>query len=472
MRFVRTSTHTNTSVTTSYRNSRGKRTHHARKSEKPVEFVGVDGEGINVFVADSEGNIWREHRYVLFGVGENQIEDVRGLHWKDIFQHAYDNYKPGTAFVGFFLGYDFSQIFKSLPENRAHILLTAEGRALRKHRIKGKQPHPVECQGWQFDILGNKRLRIRPKDCDCPTATCKCKHRPWMYICDVGSFFQTSFLKVIDPRGWMEGTSVVSNEEFEVIKRGKDSRSNAHLNEEMRYYNRLENKVLARVMRTLDSGFHEIGIHLPPSTWFGPGQAAQVWLKSAGVSTREEIAEVVPPWAFEAARMSYFGGWFEIMMHGIIPGETHEYDINSAYPSIIAKLPCLLHGTWTHGTGIPTVREGEYCLVNARVWSPDMPYGHSKQHIGGMLHRDRMGRILRPKASEGWYWFHELKAAEKAKLVKRLDNRGKQQIKGWVKYTPCDCPPPMRGVEGLYLKRLEVGKASPLGKSSQVSLQQ
>jgi hypothetical protein len=466
MRFVKTSTHINTSVTgNEYKNSRGKRTHHRRKSEKPVDFVGVDGEGINVFVVDGEGNCWREHRYVLFGVGNEQIEDVRGLKWSDIFSHCYRQYRPGTAYVGFFLGYDFTQMFKTLSEERARMLLTSEGRAVRRHKIKGKQPHPVECQGWHFDILGTKRLRIRPKDCDCPTATCKCKHRPWMYICDVGSFFQTSFLKVIDPRGWAEGTAVATEQEYDTIKRGKDARSNAYLDDDMRYYNRLENEILARVMRTLDKGFHEIGIHLPPSTWFGPGQSAQAWLKQTSVPSGEEIRETVPPWALEAARMSYYGGWFEIMMHGIIPGITYEYDINSAYPSIIAKLPCLLHGTWTHGEGIPDIRKNEICLVNARVWSPGMPNGNRKQYIGGVLHRDRSGRILRPKASEGWYWWHELKAAEKAQLIKRLNNRGKQQVFKWIKYEPCDCPPPLKGIADLYLKRLEVGKESPLGKS-------
>lgn len=472
MRFVKTSIHTNTSVTTSYRNSKGNRTHHRRKSEKPVDFVGVDGEGINVFVVDSNGEATREHRYVLFGVGESQISDVRGLTWEQIFAHAYSQYRPGTAFVGFFLGYDFSQIFKTLPEDRARILLTSEGRALRKNRIKGKQPYPVVARGWFFDILGNKRLRIRPKNCDCPHATCKCKHPPWMYICDVGSFFQTSFLKVIDPKGWADGTAVVTNDEYQTIKIGKDSRSHATLDDKMREYNRLENTVLARVMATLDKGFHEIGVHLPPSTWFGPGQAAQVWLKQTKAPTRIDIAEKIPPWALEAARMSYFGGWFEIMMHGIIPGVTHEYDINSAYPSIIAKLPCLLHGTWTHGEGIPIINNNkqEYCLVNARVWSPGMPNGNRKQYIGGVLHRDKSGRILRPKATEGWYWWHELKAAEKAGLITKLREGKRPKVFRWVKYEPCDCPLPLAGIADLYLKRLEVGKASPLGKSCKATL--
>jgi hypothetical protein len=454
------------------KNSKGGTTNHPPRTEQPVKFVGVDGEGVSVFVVDSNGECTREHRYVLFGVGEHQIEDITGLSWQRVFGHLYGLYRPGTAYVGFFLGYDFTQIFKTLPENRAHILLTSEGRISRKYKVdgqrKGRGSHPVECQGWHFDILGNKRLRIRPKDCSCSTATCKCKHRPWMYICDVGSFFQTSFLKVIDPKGWAEGTAIVSPEEYATIKEGKDKRSVAILDDDMRRYNRLENEILARVMATLDRGFNDIGVRLPPSKWFGPGQAAQVWLKSVGAPSREQIETTVPPWFFEAARMSYFGGWFEIMMHGIIPGVTHEYDINSAYPSIIANLPCLLHGTYTYGEGIPTVDNREICLVYAKVWSPSMPGTHRKQYIGAGLHRDAAGRILRPMATEGWFWWHELKAAEKAGLVKKLDNRGQQKVVKWVKYHPCDCPPPMRTIADLYEKRLAVGKTSPLGKSAKL----
>jgi hypothetical protein len=290
-----------------------------------------------------------------------------------------------------------------------------------------------------------------------------------MYVCDVGPFFQASLLTVIDPKGWADGTQVVTDLEFETIREGKAKRSTAILDEDMRLYNRLENVVLARVMHTLDNGFHGIGIHLPPSKWFGPGQAAQAWLKKENVPGRKELESVIPPWFAEAARMSYFGGWFEIFMHGIVEGNSHEYDINSAYPSVIARLPCLLHGSYSHGVGIPPRgSERSLTLVYASVWSPGMPDGGRDQHIGAMLHRDGHGRILRPMATEGWFWWDELQASQRAGLIKRLDNRGKQKVQRWVSYEPCDCPPPMSGIAGLYDKRLAVGKKSPLGKGAKL----
>jgi hypothetical protein len=152
----------------------------------------------------------------------------------------------------------------------------------------------------------------------------------------------------------------------------------------------------------------------------------------------------------------------------MVPGESEEYDVNSAYPAIIARLPCLLHGVYSKGMGIPQVGEEELCIVYANVWSPGMPGKSSEQTIGAMLHRDEFGRILRPMATEGWYWWDELQAAIKAGVVKRFGGKGGSQVNRWVKYVPCDCKPPMEGIRGLYGKRLEVGKKSPLGKAAKL----
>lgn len=480
MRFVKAPKRSVGSATTKghYRNKFGRETHHRRKSETPVKFVGVDGEGVKGPLGD--------HRYVLFGVGDAQLENPDGLQWWEVFGFLYRFYKPATAYVGFYLGYDFTQILRSLPEERARILLTSEGIALRRHRIKGKPPHPVEAkapdgQRWHFDMLGNKRLRIRPKSCECENATCEHTHKPWMYVCDVGGYFQTSFLKAINPEEWAEGTAVVTPEEYNLIRVGKERRSNAQLDNEMRMYNQLENAILARLMATIDVGLHAIGIHLSPSKWFGPGQAAQEWMKNAGVPTGETCRQHVPAWFMEAARMAYFGGWFEIFMHGIIPGESHEYDINSAYPQAIRRLPCLLHGNYSKGEGIPrgikrdskgSTGRGHLCLVYGRIESPGMPTQSSGNHIGVALHRDSHGRILRPRATVGWFWWDELKAAERAGLIKKLratprtppKGRPPQGIERWVNYEPCECSPPLEGVADLYQRRLDVGKKTPLGK--------
>lgn len=427
----------------------------SRKAGK-LSFVGVDGEGLG-----TDPSI-----YVLFGIGGRHIEDNQGLSWKACFEFLYREFEQrgkNVAFVGFFLGYDFTQILKTLPEDRARMLLTIEGRKKRAHRVKGKEPHPVEYQGWQFDLLGSKRLRIRPKRCTCRYPTCKCKKAPWCFLCDVGGFFQTSFLNVIDPKGWK--TPVCTEMEYERISEGKARRSSAALDESMREYMHLEIEVLERVMSVLAMGLDDIGIHLSPRQWFGPGQAAAKWLKGK-VKPAQELMEVVPGWFRQAARMSYYGGWFETMMHGHIRGDVHEYDINSAYPSIIAKLPCLEHGQYSRGTGRP-VETPTYCLVKARVFAPGKNHSRNVRttqqvHIGTMPHRNTDGSICRPDVTEGWFWLDELEASRRCGLIDKVD------WKEWVGYEPCECNPPFKGITELYQKRLEHGKNSPIGKSSKL----
>src|ERR1700744_2344235 len=109
-------------------------------------FIGVDGEG----VTDPDGT----HRYILITVGTESLhKDGATLDTLDIFRFLYDHFlaHPVAAFVGFYLGYDFSQILRGLPVDRARMLLTPAGIAKRK-RIKGTHmpPFPVYYEGWDF----------------------------------------------------------------------------------------------------------------------------------------------------------------------------------------------------------------------------------------------------------------------------------------------------------------------------------
>jgi DNA polymerase family B len=431
-----------------------------RKSHHTVGtkgFICVDGEGINL----PNG----EHRYVLFGVGDNQIENENGLHWTDILDFLYKHYRRGYAFVGFYLGYDFDRWLCTMPEKKVERLITIEGRESRKSKSPNLHSRvlPVDMpNGWQINMLGKKMFEFRKRSCHCDIFYCKCPGKgPWMRICDAGPFFQSSFLKAIDPSTWKE--PIVSHDEYELIKKGKENRADAdHITDEMRYYNRLENRILARLMHVLNMGFQEMGIVLAPGQWFGPGQAAQKWLKKEKVTTAEQIQNVVPQWFLEAARMSYFGGWFEIMMHGIIPGESHEYDINSAYPYIIAKLPCLLHGAYKRGMGNYNRSDSTNTLVLLRARVSCYKNGRASG-IGTMLHRDKSNRILRPTRTEGWFWLHEIRAARQAKLISHC------HVYEWMSYDPCNCMPPMRNVSHLYDLRIKVGKDTPLGKGCRLA---
>lgn len=403
------------------------------RATAPRSFVGVDGEG----VTHADGT----HDYVLLSVGTESLhssgapltfEEIAAFLWE---QHLAD---PEAIMVGFYLTYDFTMWLKGLPEHRARMLLTVDG-VSRRRRYKGKNPvpFPVYCGDWEFDLHAGKRFKLRPLG----------SKEPWAYVCDVGPFFQSSFLAAIDPANWPE--PIVSAEEFALIRDGKLNRTSAQFDASMVRYNVLENDVLARVMMKLDSGFTDMRVRLGRTQWYGPGQAAQAWLNLIDAPTASDIAACTPVEVLEAAQASYYGGWFEIFHHGLLPGVTYEYDINSAYPAVIAKLPCLLHGEWRKDG------EGDITLVRARV----SQIAGNGSRIGTMPHRTHEGAILRPRNTMGWYWKHELEAAKRANSIDGVIIYGQ-----WA-YLPRCGHRPFSDVAGLYDQRRIAGKDTPLGRA-------
>ena len=483
------------------------RKHHA------VSFVGVDGESVN----RPDGS----HDYVMLSVGNQPLfNDGNVLRFAEIMSFLWQCHLalPQAVFVGFFLGYDFTQWERLLPEDVARSLITTAGIEARKSNNR-KNPYPdcVVYDGWEFDTLNNRRWKMRPHKHVPSKFTANCRNRTctyvfptvpddvgpirygetlweppllpgtygdsdvgwttfrefldareplsaqdYLYICDTGSFWQTSFLNVINPGSWSE--PVCTEDEYALVRKGKNDRnavydwSDTSYFKDMATYNKLENDILARVSDRLNRGFisGDIKIRLAKSDWYGPGRAAQQWMNmlSERSSVRaSDVYEVMPDWAVEACRASYYGGWFEIPMHGHI-GSVEEYDINSAYPSIIATLPCLLHGTWTNGTDAD-LPDSPYVLMYGDVLGNN-PY------LGAMPHRDRQGRISRPHQTKGWYWLDEILASRDAGLVNQFS------VDRWVAYSPCACPPPFDqpdvGITRMYDIRLAVGKETPQGK--------
>jgi hypothetical protein len=441
-----------------YRADNAARMRETRAQEVP-EFVCIDGEGMGKGAA---------HRYVLLGCNGDedkrcQYENPDGIGWREAFEFLYDRYmeRPDAAFVGFFLGYDFNQILKTLPQEKAWLLLTRKGKASRKAKKEGRGYFPVRCNGWEFDMLGAKRLQIRPLCCDAPEEGRKCRHKRagWMSICDTGHFFQMGLLKVIDPGQWKDDPSgaVCTEAEYALVERGKKGRGDDVLDDDMRMYNHLENRILARVMGRLAAGFKINGVKLSKNQYYGPGAAAQKWLQKEGVIKRKEVEDKVPEWAQRECKGSYYGGWFEIFSHGLIGTKqmtTWNYDINSAYPHAIRDLPCLFHGRWERGSG-SNWGEAPYILCHARVTS-------ASNRIGAMPHRRADGSIIRPTVTSGWYWLDEIQASEKAGLVDSYS------VDRWVSFTPeCDHRP-LAAIEEMYNYRLKIGKNSAAGMGTKL----
>lgn len=415
------------------------------RARHDVEFIAVDGEG----VTDEQGN----HHYVLISVGDvSYHRKGTPLHHDEIFEFLYDQFQehPDAAFVGFFLGYDFTQWLRTLSENRASMLLSPKGIATRQPRSANvHQPFMVTVGNeWQIDMLGHKRFKLRPyMGKGNPPA-------PTMYICDAGSYFQTSFMNVIDPKGWPSDDYPVDAHDYRVILEGKSKRATAAFDTSMVRYNVTENRVLSQVMGKLNRGFVDAGVRLNKQQWFGPGQAASAWLKDHCNHTSDVVREATPLDVVEAAIATYYGGWFEIFAHGHVDGASFEFDLNSAYPAAIAVLPCLLHGRWyrpgSRDRGIPS-----FTLERVTLTA-------TQDTVGAAPYRNRDGAISRPRQVTGWYWKFEVDALIAAGLTRRT------HIHERWSYDMCDCPPPMAEVKDLYQQRIalgELGKNSPQGKA-------
>jgi hypothetical protein len=411
-----------------------------RRFNHEVEFIAVDGEADTTIEGDP---------YVLLSVGSESLHrNGEALTHHDVFPFLWEQYlkNPNKAFIGYFLGYDFSQWLKSISLHEARGLFTQDGINKRKRTKSGgnPKPFPVYIDGddktarWEVDMLGMKRFQLRPG----------IKYRQddsWLFICDVGPFFATSFLNAIEPKQWPD-EPICTAEEYETIREGKGNRDAAAFGPDMIKYNLLENDVLSRMMGRLNKGYVAIGVRLRKDSWFGPGQAAQAWMRENGAPTSQEVQDAVPKEVLSMARDSYYGGWFEILAHGHVPGVTYEYDINSAYPHIMRNLPCLLHGEWKEGV------KGDITLVRAEVRGGDA-------FLGAMQHRENKETILRPYVTVGTYWLGELQAAKRAGAVSSY------RVHRMVGYKACKCPKPLRGVADLYQQRLEVHKNSVHGKA-------
>lgn len=604
-------------------NNRDKHTatmHAARTSQRANrDFTGIDGEGqqrwCNVCdckqyspASDAElakcayckhGKYEHEHVYVLLGCGDHDsLENMNGITWEEAFEYLYACFlaDPDSIYAGFFLAYDYTQIFKTMPVNKAASILTTKGEHKRRRLITGRvtlmDEHVIGTLNgnrvaWDVNMQNGGQLWLRPMTCGCSDpryhrkhckttgcefdhhlagklchwrdGKCKCDDPNWhaeycrktvdgkhpedfhhvtpqcrmkrdatvkppdyMVINDAGSLFQSSFLTVINPEDWYLKTcaecratpclkhgateciaektcdpvacaehSVVSIEEYRDIEIGKQRRYHAVLDNEMRRYNKLENNIFSRVMANYRDGLLQAGITLGKNQWFGPGQIAGNWLKQTGQAhqtdtgnplMRATLDRCVPPYVMDIARASYYGGWFEVFAHGHIPGITWEYDINSAYPDIISRLPCLVHGKWQTSTAkrdtFPRMpKDAPFRLVHATVRGSD-------KHIGPVPYRSSLDAIFRPHSAHGWYWQDELEASQRAGLIDtfeigpcshercvRLDKEEVIHYFATLTYIrECDCPPPCASMADMYRERLRAGKKTPKGKALKLAM--
>jgi hypothetical protein len=310
-------------------------------------------------------------------------------------------------------------VLKSLPQERVERIFN------RAARTKGGQILPVDYGRYSFDYLPHKEFKVR-KD-----------KGPWLVVNDVGQFFQTSFLKTLEK--WNIGTP----EQREMIRKGKSMRADfTGVTDEIRAYNALEILLLQDLMgqfRTVcvDTGY-------VPKKWQGPGYLASSMLDFHGVPKRKDIPIMMNDDFRRLANDAYYGGRFETTATGPVLGPVYQYDINSAYPSVLRTLPCLTHGSWKQSRNLPD---------DGTLWFGQVYFHHtSKKYLYNLPIRDKHGNIFYPREGNGVYWSTELRAARDAGTQFSFST-------GWVYENHCQCQW-FDFIDDYYARRLALGKSN------------
>jgi hypothetical protein len=371
-------------------------------------FVGVDGEGAGV---DALGR----QRYTLLRAGDQELwKGGRHLTAEECLGFLSD-LPRGPIYVGYFFGYDSTQILRTLPPERLERILSGSGK-----RMSG-----VEWHGFEIIYLRRKHLRVR-----------RVGQESWITISDVGSFFQCGFVKALETWG------VADEATRKRIQAGKDRRGGDTTTAEDRKYNALEVEYLAELMDRFRKVTDEADCR--PAAWEGPGYIASALMRIRGIPKREDRPEL-PADVRNAAIAAYYGGRFELFQFGEV-GKAYSYDINSAYPAAMLTLPCLIHGRWVRIRG-PARRS----RTGHGPWLAHVTFRKRDQYVCDLPIRTQERRIVWPRTGSGWYWGVEIEAAERAGTRVTID-------KAFRFESDCDCHP-FSWVPELYAERKRLGKS-------------
>lgn len=387
-------------------------------------FIGFDGEGAGT---DELGR----QDYLLIRAGDATGRFLRQLYtgarlktWECL---EFILALPRDAcIVVYYGGYDVTQILRDLPRAQ---LDGPHGVFTRRARMKGVSPYTY-YGSYGIEYVPRQYFRVCRLDKD---------HRTILdtsvTINEVGGFFQAPFVKALTNWG------IGSKDELAFIGANKDKREEfVEITDEINDYCKLECKYLARLM----TKFREtcVKAEIVPRQWRGAGHIAARLHEINLTPKRKALkrSKVLD----EFASWAYYGGRFEITSIGRFVGDIWEYDIASAYPDAMRKLPCPLHTKWKRFRGDPP--------EDHQFYVADCTFSHPRDvALCGLPIREK-GRLYFPREGTGIYWSPEIEAAREAGAT--VDIRH-----GYYCTKACDCRP-FDWINALYEYRLSVGKAT------------
>jgi hypothetical protein len=406
----------------------------SRANKQPKPFLFLDGEGGNRPDGSHEYIVlcgWSEYtgELILRNDDGSPLRTVQILEWLlELSTRLKAEENPHT-FVGFGFGYDLAMILKDMPFHPAQRLYRpyymghVDAKGTPKLAIWG--PYGFKIMGSQFSIT-ETTFGIGAR------ATPETK-RSFM-VWDIWKFFQGSFVKALTDWKILTERDL---ERMEAMKRKRSSFAAEEIDQEIIDYCLSECRAGVALMTRLDVTCRELGY--PLTRYDGAGSLAAAMLKAWGI---EQYLADVPEEMNEPVACAYFGGRFEIARHGWMRDPVYQYDINSAYPTMIKDLPCLACGAWRETTELQ--EDGLYHVE----WKLPEPC-----YWGSLPHRNRKGEITYPTRGSGWYWGREILSAERL-------YPGSHHIRtGWAFDRRCDHRP-FAPVPEVYQQRLSLGKSA------------
>lgn len=401
-----------------------------------TEIWGIDGEAWNVGPDDE--NAGREHTYGLL-LAANEDGQKRLIHNKGARLTTKQSLDfilslPENAFVvAFSFKYDLTKILEDLPNSLLYRLNHGSSKVDDKFGIEWYAedcctPYVLQYLGSKFVVQRGHRVRV---------------------IWDLFKFYQTSFIKT------MKLWKVLDHlEEISAMKERRGEFTPDQL-PEIEHYCKLECINLAKLARKLLRAITVAGLDLE-GKFYGAGSVGGAVLKRMNGEEESLLSKVaIPEPMFDAVIRAFSGGRFEISGCGAIRKPCFEYDISSAYPYQISRLPCMRHtcGKWTLTTDRRTIDTAKVALVHYDLsTAPKVSKGW-----GPFPYRTVKGTITFPVTSGGgWCWLEEYQAGEAL-----FDNVKFIEAWVWVPNSTCKHPPPFRDISQLYIERCKLGKEGP-----------
>lgn len=421
------------------------RVYDARRRDYATRpIVGVDGEGVTCSNGD--------HLYTLLAASDGRsIKSDSGLTTEECLEFLLTY--SGKMVVSFAFSYDTNLIIRQLSLSTL-MRLHSKGHAVWRGSKGIYRISYTPRKSFTVSLLVERTT----SEADKIKAMASGTPRPSKYktlrsttVWDTFGFFQCSFVKAL--KEWKIGTA----EELAFLIEMKEKRADFSDEDpdKIERYNQLECTLLVNLIRSLRDTLTAAGIKL--IRWDGAGAIAAALLKMHNVKAHIERGDE-PKEVLNA----YFGGRIQVLQLGEIAGPVYNYDINSAYPWVAARLPSL-HGTWQY---VDYYTTSDWALWHCK-WSLSevrregiFPSGQPKSRtakdgapiLTPFPFRDKQRNIHYPLQGEGWYWAPLVALARKHWDV---DIQG-----GWV-FTPSDTSAkPFGFIQQAYDQRVHFKRAA------------